>query len=76
MGTGLRVGTMAYRIANLNQEARAREKQARRDHDEARLRANEVSREELSRENGFFSSLPLHGFRVVSVGGRPLSRAR
>lgn len=67
---------MSYRVGVLDQDARARQKQAGRDRDAARLRSGEISREQLTRGNDFFSALPIGTFRMVSVGGRPLSEAR
>lgn len=67
---------MSYSVGVLDQEARVRQKQASRDRDAARLRSGEIDREQLQRENGFFSGLPIGRFRIVSVGGRPLSKAR
>jgi hypothetical protein len=62
---------MSYKIEKLDQAERARQKQARRDRDNARLDAGEISPTELNRENGFFSALPLAKFKIVSIGGRP-----
>lgn len=67
---------MSYRVGVLDQDARVRQKQAARDRDAARLRSGEISREQLTRENDFFSALPIATFRIVSVGGRPLAKAR
>lgn len=65
-----------FAVAILNSEERAREKQASCERDQKRLNSGEVSREELARENGFFSSLPLEKFRISSIGGRPIEKIR
>jgi hypothetical protein len=44
---------------------RARQKQAARERDDARLRDGEVSRDALRREVGFFSVLDLSRSRIV-----------
>lgn len=44
---------------------RAAEKQAARDKDDDDLRAGRVSKEELSRRNGFFSSLDFSEAKIV-----------
>lgn len=44
---------------------RAADKQAAREKDDADLRAGRVSREELSKRNGFFSSLDLVNAKIV-----------
>jgi hypothetical protein len=62
---------MSYKIEKLDQAERARQKQARRDRDHARLEVGEISPAELNRENGFFSALPLGKFKIVSIGKRP-----
>jgi hypothetical protein len=67
---------MPFQVGSFDHQARARDKQASRDSDAARLRAGEVSRQELRGENGFASSLPVSGFRIASVGRRPLAQAR
>ncbi|TXM95088.1 hypothetical protein FV223_02150 [Methylobacterium sp. WL116] len=67
---------MSFRVGILDHGERARQKQASRDYDRVRLAANEVCAAELRVENAFFSSLNLSGFRIASVGRRPLSRAR
>jgi hypothetical protein len=63
---------MPYAIGVLDSGKRARDKQASRERDNARLSSGEVSQNELRQENGFFSSLPLHRFRIAAIGGRPL----
>jgi hypothetical protein len=66
----------SFDVVILDSEKRAREKQASREHDEFRLRSGMVSREDLHRENSFFSSLPIHKFRIVAIGGRPIEKLR
>lgn len=66
----------SYAIAALDSERRAREKQASRDQDQSRLRSGAVRADELRRENGFYSSLPLKSFRIASIGGRPVGASR
>jgi len=63
---------MAYRVLELNVEERARQKQASRERDLARLRNGEVSPAELAHENNFFAALDLPRFKIVSISGRPL----
>ncbi|GEL44512.1 MAG: hypothetical protein ACAH20_00340 [Methylobacteriaceae bacterium] len=65
-----------FRVGVLDQDARIRQKQASRDRDAARLRSGEIDRAILQRENDFFAGLPIHEFRIVLVGGRPLAKAR
>jgi len=67
---------MPFQVGSFDHQARAREKQASRESDAARLRAGEISRQELRGENGFASSLPVSGFRIAAVGRRPLAQAR
>ena len=59
----------------LDSESLAREKQASREADAARLGAGKVSVEALKQENGFFSALPLGRFRVAAVGQQPVHHA-
>ncbi len=66
----------AYQVGVLDSDARAREKQASRDRDAARLASGEIDRDSLRRKNGFFSSLEIKNFKIVSVGGRSLADAR
>lgn len=65
-----------YQIRQLDSEKRAREKQASRDLDRKRLERGEISPEELNRENGFFSALPLHRFRITAIGGAPIEKLK
>lgn len=65
-----------YRVGVLDQAARIRQKQAGRDRDAAHLRSGEIDRASLQRQNDFFAGLPIHEFGIVSVGGRPLAKAR
>lgn len=66
----------SFAIGVLDSKKRARDKQASRERDRLRLNSGLVDREGLRRENGFFSSLPLHEFRIASIGGRPLCKLR
>ena len=50
----------------------AREKQASRDRDAARLDAGSISLQDLKVENNFFSALPLGRFRIAAVGNQPV----
>ena len=63
---------MAIAIDVFDPEKRALAKQASRELDALRLDSGEVSRADLARTNGFFSSLPVHEFRIVAVGKRRL----
>ena len=40
------------------------------------LERGEISPEELNRENGFFSALPLHRFRITAIGGAPIEKLK
>jgi hypothetical protein len=62
---------MAKIAADLNSKQRAAEKVAARKCDERRLESGEISRQELARANGAFSSV-LHGAEIKSIGGKPL----
>ncbi len=64
------------KIVPLDSQKRARDKQADRRRDASRLSKGAVSQEQLSRENGFFSPLPLHAFRIVAIGGRSIDKLR
>jgi len=66
----------SYAVGVLDSEKRASQKQAGREQDRVRLQAGLIDRDELRRENGFYSSLPLRSFRIASVGGRPVGRVR
>ena len=57
-------------------EERRAEKQRSRDEDARRLAAGEVTREELARENGLFSSPVISNMRVVSRFGRETESSR
>lgn len=63
---------MSDQILELDVEERARQKQASRERDLARLRNGEVSPAELAHENNFFAALDLPSFKIVAIGGRPL----
>ena len=60
----------------LDPVARAAEKQASRDADAARLAAGEITPAELARENSFFGSLDLSGFRIAAIGKTPIEDVR
>jgi hypothetical protein len=62
---------MNCKIRYFDPAERAREKQESRDYDIARLRAGEITPEELNRENDFFASIPIEKFKIKSIGGRP-----
>jgi hypothetical protein len=64
---------MPLAIGKLDQNERAREKQAARDRDAARLKSGEVSREQLASENNPFSGMGLKNFRIVGIGRRAVS---
>lgn len=51
-----------------NPHERMREKQLRREQDDRDLAAGLISKEELSRRNGLFSSLDLSGAKIVRRG--------
>lgn len=63
---------MSYKVMILDQKARAAEKQASRDEDERRLKAGEITEQELRRENSFFGALfegdNHHKWRMVAIG--------
>jgi hypothetical protein len=61
---------MPFKVGKLDQKERARDKQASRDRDAARLKSGDVSREQLASENNPFSGLGLENFHVVSIGRR------
>jgi hypothetical protein len=67
---------MNYQVEKLDQAECVRKKQASRDCDLARLESGEISAAELNRENGFFSALPLHKFRIESIGGKPFDSSK
>jgi hypothetical protein len=60
------------KIAELDQQKRAEEKQASRDEDERLLADGKISPVELRRKNGFFSSLDLSEFKMIAIGGKPV----
>lgn len=60
----------------LDPVARAAEKQASRDRDAARLAADEITPAALARENSFFGSLDLSGFRIAAIGKTPIKDIR
>lgn len=66
---------MPFEIGVLNGQDRVAQKEQSRAADLMRLAAGEISRDDLMRQNGFFSSLPIHSFRIVAIGGRPVKRA-
>lgn len=51
---------------------RALEKQESSDRDAARLAGGSVSAVDLRHDNGFFSALPLHLFKMVAIGGKAI----
>lgn len=63
---------MAYRVGHLDSQKLAREKEASRAVDAARLASGEVDPLRLRKENGFFSALPLNRFKVVAIGNVPV----
>jgi hypothetical protein len=67
---------MSYQVLELDSAERARQKQARRDRDSARLQSGKVSPAELQRENSFFGPLNPSKFEIVAIGGRPISALR
>ena len=67
---------MAYREGVLDPVKRAHDKQASRDRDERLLASGAVSPAAMNKANGFFSSLPVHEFEIVSIGGRLLEKPK
>lgn len=67
---------MSYQILELDQVERARQKQASRERDSARLQHGDVSPAELQRENSFFGPLNPARFEILAIGGRPVSDLR
>lgn len=65
---------MKYQVSELYGRKREAEKQAARDEDDRQLAAGEISGEDLRRRNSFFRSLTLSNFKMVAIGGKPLSR--
>jgi len=63
---------MSFKVFPLDANERARQKQASRDRDLARLKAGEINPAELAHENNFFAALDLPSFKIVAIGGRPL----
>ena len=63
---------MSVLIVELDQQERARQKQASRDRDLARLAQGEISAQDLQHENSFFGSVDPGSFEIVAIGGRPL----
>lgn len=55
---------------------REKEKQLSRELDELRLTTNLVTNKQLKKENGFFSSLPLHKFKIVKIGNKTIENKR
>jgi len=55
---------------------RPAEKQRSREEDQRRLDAGEITPEELRRENGFASSLPLSKFRITHIGKTPIGKMK
>lgn len=66
---------MTHSVGHLDSRKRALEKQESRDRDRARLDDLSVDPSQLRRENSFFASLPLHRFKIVAIGGKPLARS-
>jgi hypothetical protein len=64
--------TMPYEILPLNQAERSRQKDESRARDESRLQSGQVSREQLTYENGFASAFDLPSFRIAAIGNRAL----
>lgn len=73
MNAAMEMNGMPVAVEKLDQNERAREKQASRDRDAARLKSGEVSRVQLASENNPFESMGLENFRIVSVGCRAVS---
>jgi hypothetical protein len=61
---------------NFSVAARAREKQIAREQDDARLRSGSASRDDIQRENGFFSKLDLSRAVIVKRRGVAFASAR
>jgi hypothetical protein len=61
---------------NFNAAARARQKQIAREQDDARLRSGQVSRDDMQRENGFFSKLSISRAVIVRRRGVAFSSSR
>ncbi len=66
---------MSYRVAHLDLQKRALEKQESRDRDQARLDNGSVSPSQLRRENSAFAALPLHRYKMVAIGGKALAHS-
>lgn len=66
---------MSYRVAHLDSNKRALEKQESRDRDQVRLDDGSVSPSQLRRENSAFAALPLHRYKMVAIGGKALTRS-
>jgi hypothetical protein len=65
---------MKYQVSEPDGQKREDEKQASRDEDARGLAAGEISEEELRRRNSFFRSLTISNFKMVAIGGKPVSR--
>lgn len=65
---------MKYQVSELDGRKREAEKRASRDEDARQLAAGEISGEDLRRRNSFFQSLDISNFKMVAIGGKPLSR--
>lgn len=59
-------------VAILDSAHLAREKQASRDRDAARLDAGIIDLQDLKAENNFFAALPLSRFRIAAIGNQPV----
>lgn len=66
--------SMKYQVSELDSQKRDAEKQAARDEDARQLAAGEISGEDLRRRNSFFRPLTLSNFKMVAIGGKPISR--
>lgn len=53
------------KISYYDPKERALEKQRSREQDDADLKSGKVTREELSKRNGFFSSLDIQSSKIV-----------
>lgn len=62
---------MSPKIGTFDPEERRKEKARSRADDDRRLRAGEVSRDELRRENGFFSALDVANATLGRKDVRP-----
>ncbi|MNU45052.1 hypothetical protein D3C71_338900 [compost metagenome] len=65
---------MKYQVSELDGQKREAEKRASRDEDARQLAAGEISGDDLRHRNSFFRSLDISNFKMVAIGGKPLSR--